>query len=96
MVVAITTWTTEAPAAPNYTKRGPPRVDMTSESNWVLSGSPRKMIGKTAGTTVKFTAPSVGPRALLRSSHNDTASQRSQGQLGHQDLSLDLEVDFKV
>jgi hypothetical protein len=30
MVVTIATWTGKAPAAPNHTTRGQPRVDMTS------------------------------------------------------------------
>ena len=39
----------KGPGRPSQTKRGLPRVDMTSEANMVLSGSsPRKMIGKTA------------------------------------------------
>ena len=59
-----TTWTRKAPAAPNHTKRGLPRVDMTSEANMVLSGnSPMKMIGKTATMMAKFTATFLaGPK----------------------------------
>ena len=64
MVMAITTWTRKAPAAPIHTDNGLPRVDMTSEANMVLSGSsPTKMMGKTAAMiamcTVTFLA---GPK----------------------------------
>ena len=51
MVVAITTWTKKAPAAPSQTWSGRPLVAITRLANMVLSGSsPRKMIGKTAST----------------------------------------------
>ena len=55
MVVAMTTWTRKAAAAPAHTASGLPRVDMTKDANIVLSGSsPTKMIGNTAAATAKF------------------------------------------
>ena len=56
MVVAITTCTANAAVAPSQTAKGRPRVAMTREANMVLSGSsPRKITGKTAATTARFT-----------------------------------------
>ncbi len=55
-VVAMTTCTTKAPAAPSHTCRGRPRVAMTRLANMVLSGSsPMKMMGNTASAISGFT-----------------------------------------
>ena len=57
IVTAITTCTKKAPAAPNHTESGFPRVARTSDANIVLSGSsPMKMTGKTAAMTASDTA----------------------------------------
>jgi len=76
MVVAITTWRRNAPAAPNHTERGLPRVDSTNEANMVLSGSsPTKMIGKTAAMIAMCIRPFPPERRVrLRSGHDNTTA----------------------
>ena len=55
IVVAMTTCTRNAAAAPNHTAIGFPRDARTSDANIVLSGSsPKKMTGKTAAAIAKL------------------------------------------